>query len=205
MRTVGLTGGIACGKSTVAEILRGRGVPVLDADQVARAVVQPGSPALAEIVARFGAAVLRPDGALDRAALRRIVAVDAAARQDLEAMTHPRIGAGIQSWLAGQAEAGTPVAAVEAALMVETGSHARYDRLLVVACSPPVQLERLMARDHLDEAAARRWLAAQLPVTEKVSLADAVVWNEGAPASLPSAVDAAWRALGLEPIPDPPA
>lgn len=197
MRTVGLTGGIACGKSTVAALLRARGVPVVDADQVARQVVAPGSAGLAEIVARFGRGVLRTDGTLDRAALRGIVSADPAARMDLEAITHPRIGLGILGWLQDQAQAGTPVAAVEAALMVETGSHDRYEQLLVVACSPDVQLERLMTRDDITEPAARQWLAAQLPVSEKVAVADAVVWNDGAPEALPAALEAAWRSLGL--------
>lgn len=197
MRTVGLTGGIACGKSSVAALLRERGVPVVDADQVARQVVAPDSEGLAEVVARFGVGILLPDGGLDRAGLRRIVSEDPQARRDLEAITHPRIGAGVIGWLQEQATAGAPVAVVEAALMVETGSYRHYDHLLVVACSPDVQLSRLMARDGMDEPAARRWLGAQLPVADKVALADAVIHNDGAPADLPDALDAAWSALGL--------
>lgn len=200
MKTVGLTGGIACGKSTVAGLLRAGGVPVVDADQVARDVVAPGSEGLAEVVARFGPTVLGPEGGLDRAAMRAIVSADPAARKALEAITHPRIGAGIMGWLQAQAEAGTPVAAVEAALMVETGSYRLYDHLLVVACSPDVQLARLMARDGMDEAAARRWLGAQLPVAEKVALADAVVQNDGAAEEIPAALGRAWQALGLPPL-----
>jgi dephospho-CoA kinase len=197
VKTVGLTGGIACGKSTVARLLRARGVPVVDADQVARDVVAPGSEGLAEVLERFGRAVLQPDGGLDRAALRAIVSADPAARRDLEAITHPRIGLGILGWLQDQAQAGVPVAAVEAALMVETGSHGRYDQLLVVACSPDIQLARLMARDELTEAAARQWLGAQLPVIDKVALAHAVVWNDGAPEALPAALDTAWASLDI--------
>ena len=197
MKTVGLTGGIACGKSTVAGLLRARGVPVVDADQVARDVVAPGSGGLAEIIERFGPGVLHPDGSLDRPVLRRVVSADPAARLDLEAITHPRIGLGIQGWLQERAADGVAVAAVEAALMVETGSHERYDQLLVVACSPDVQLQRLMARDALSEAAARQWLGAQLPVSDKVALADADVWNDGPAAALPVALDSAWASMAL--------
>ena len=133
MITVGLTGGIASGKSSAARLLRAWGVPVVDADQVARDVVAPGEPALAGIVARFGAHILQPDGSLDRAALRGIVTADAAERRALEQITHPRIAAAISDWLWDRAAEGEPVAVVEAALMVETGSFRRYDLLLVVA------------------------------------------------------------------------
>ena len=112
MRTVGLTGGIAAGKSTVAKLLRARGVPVIDADQVSRDVVAPGSPALSAIVARFGPAVLQPDGALDRKALGACIIADPAARADLEAITHPAIRAAIAEQLAGFAAAGQHIDAV---------------------------------------------------------------------------------------------
>lgn len=195
MKTIGLTGGIACGKSTVAALLRERGVAVVDADQVSRDVVAPGSDGLAAVVARFGDGVLLPDGALDRAQLRAIVSADPEARRALEAITHPRIREGVMGWLMAQAQGGAPVAVVEAALLVETGGYKLYNALLVVACQPETQLSRLMARDGMDEAAARQWLAAQLPVAEKVAVADAVIWNDGAVGDLPAAVDAAWAEL----------
>ncbi|MEC8422656.1 MAG: dephospho-CoA kinase [Myxococcota bacterium] len=197
MKTVGLTGGIACGKSTVAGLIRRHGTPVIDADVIARDIVAPGTDGLAAVVSRFGDAVLLADGSLHRSLLREIVAADGNARRDLERITHPRIGAAILGWLDAQAQAGTPVAAVEAALMVETGTHTRYDHLLVVACSPGVQLARLMARDGMSELAAARWLGAQLPVETKVELADAVIWNDGPIEALPAAVHAAWAALGF--------
>jgi dephospho-CoA kinase len=201
MRTVGLTGGIACGKSAVASLLRSRGVPVVDADQVARQVVAPGSDGLAAVVARFGTAVLQPDGGLDRAALRGIVSADADARKDLEGITHPRIFTGIRQWLDTQAEQDHPVAVVEAALMVETGSWRLYDALLVVACQPGTQLARLMARDGMAEADARRWLATQIPVAEKATYGTAVIWNDvpfrdGDRSALEAALDAAWVTVG---------
>lgn len=197
MKTIGLTGGIACGKSSVAALLRARGVPVIDADQVSREVVAPPSPALDEIAARFGPEVLSPDGALNRKALGARIVGDAEARRALEQILHPRIRAAIDVGLARLAREGHPVAAVEAALMVETGSYRLYDALLVVAASPEVQTARLMAREGLDEAAARAWLGAQLPVADKVALADAVVWNDDGPDALAGSLDAAWARLGL--------
>ena len=198
MKTIGLTGGIACGKSTVAALLRARGVPVIDADQVSRDVVAPPSPALAEISASFGPGVLNPDGTLNRRALGARIVGDTEARRALEAILHPRIRAGIDEGLARLAAEGHPVAVVEAALMVETGSYRLYDALMVVAASPDVQVQRLMAREGIDEAAARAWLAAQLPVADKVRLADAVVMNDDGPDALATALDAAWRSLSKE-------
>ena len=198
MKTIGLTGGIACGKSTVAALLRARGVPVIDADQVSRDVVAPPSPALAEIAARFGPGVLSADGTLNRRALGARIVGDTEARRALEAILHPRIRAGIDEGLARLAAMGHPVAVVEAALMVETGSYRLYDALMVVAASPDVQVQRLMAREGIDETAARAWLAAQLPVADKVRLADAVVMNDDGPDALADALDAAWRSLSKE-------
>lgn len=192
MKTVGLTGGIACGKSTVAGLLRAAGLPVIDADQVSRDVVAPGAPALAEIAARFGPGVLRADGSLDRKALGALVVSVGAARADLEAITHPRIREAIAGARAELSQAGQPVAVVEAALMVETGSWRLYDALLVVAAHRPVQLARLMAREGLDEAAAARWIDTQLPVEEKVRRATAVIWNDDGPEALAEATARAW-------------
>jgi dephospho-CoA kinase len=206
VRRVGLTGGIATGKSAVASLLRARGVPVLDADRVARAVVEPGTEGLAAVVARFGAAVLAPDGSLDRGALGRIAMADPQARAELEAILHPRIFAAMEAWLAEQRAAGAPVAVVDAALMVETGSFRGYDAVLVVRCSPDTQLRRLMDRQQIGEEEARRWLQAQLPPDEKAARvraardegwpgALAVVDNEGPLSALPAALDRAWDAL----------
>jgi dephospho-CoA kinase len=190
MITVGLTGGIACGKSTVAGLLRKRGVPVLDLDAVAREVVEPGQPALAAIAARWPE-VIR-DGRLDRKALGAQVVADSASRRELEAITHPAIWTAAERWLAAQT---APAVVVEAALMVETGSWRRYDKLLVVTCSAEVQRRRLQAREGYDAATAERWLAAQLPLVEKERLGTAVIRNDGELEALRSATEAAWAGL----------
>lgn len=192
MKVVGLTGGIACGKSTVARHLAAQGIPVIDADRVARDVVAPGTAGLDAIVARFGPEVLDADGALDRRGLRARIAVDAQARRDLEAITHPRIAAAIAEQLAALT---TPVAVVEAALMVETGSWRRYDALLVVTSPPELQLARLLARDGGDAAAARALIATQLPLADKERLATAVIHNDSDEEALLAATDAAWRRI----------
>ncbi len=195
IRTVGLTGGIACGKSTVAELLRAQGVPVLDLDQVAREVVAPGEPALAEIAACWPE-VVGPAG-LDRKALGRIITADPEARRTLEAITHPRIWERMEAWIAAQS--GTCV--IEAALMVETGSYRRYDALLVVSCPRETQLARLMARNAIDRAEAETWLATQMPVSEKEKVATAVVHNDGDRAALAAEVVRAWATVGTPPGP----
>lgn len=199
MHTVGLTGGIACGKSTVAAILREQGVPVIDADQVSREIVEPGEPALSEIVETFGAQMLQADGTLNRGALGALVMGDSEAaraeRKKLEAITHPRIFGRIGERLMGHAAAGIPVAVVEAAIMVESGNHRSYSALLVVACSPQVQRARLMARQGFDEQTARRWIDSQMPVAEKVAVADAVVNNDGDRDALEAEVLRAWAEI----------
>ncbi|MBK7756580.1 MAG: dephospho-CoA kinase [Deltaproteobacteria bacterium] len=196
MKTIGLTGGIATGKSTVARILRDElGVPVIDADQVAREIVAPGQPALAEIAARFGPSVLLADGALDRRALGALVMGDPLARQALDGITHPRIRAAIQHHLRRLADEGAPAAAVEAALLVETGAYKLYDALLVVTCTPTTQLQRLMSREKMSEDEARRWVQSQLPLAEKERLGTVVIHNNGDDASLRDAVRAAWGLL----------
>lgn len=193
MRTVGLTGGIACGKSTVADLLRARGVAVLDLDRVARDVVEPGEPALMEIAARWPSVVV--GGALDRKALGALVMADPDARRALEGVTHPRIWERMERWLAEQEAAGAPVAVVEAALMVETGSYTRYDTLLVVSCAPEVQRARLAAREGYDPATVERWLAAQMPLAAKEAVADVVIHNDTSRDALASRTAAAWNEI----------
>ncbi len=195
MKTLGLTGGIASGKSTVARLLSQGGIPVVDADQVARDVVAPGSDGLAEVVARFGAHLLHPDGSLDRKALGALVVEDPSARQSLEAITHPRIFHGITDALDRLEREGHPVAAVEAALMIETGSFRMYDTVVVVAASTGVQRARLIAREGMDGETADKWLSAQLPVEDKIAHADVVLWNDGSLAELEAATAAAWPDL----------
>ncbi len=162
MRTIGLTGGIGSGKSTVARWLVERGIPVIDADQVAREVVLPGSEALAAIVQQFGAEVLAADGALDRARLGSMVVGDPSARARLEAITHPRIHERIQRRLEALRAMGQEVAAVEAALMVETGSFQMYDAVLLVDAEDETRAQRIAARQGWELDRARAWVASQL-------------------------------------------
>ncbi len=195
MLTVGLTGGIATGKSTAADALRALGAPVLDADRIAREVSAPGSEGLAAIRRHFGPGVIRADGSLDRGALGAIVMADSAARARLEAITHPLIIAAISSRLRALADAGRPAAVVEAALMVETGSWRGYGELWVVTCSPETQRARLMARNHFSREQAERWIASQLPLADKEAVATRVFRNEGGVEDLHRAIGAAWREL----------
>jgi len=189
MRVFGLTGGIGTGKSTVAGLLRARDVPVIDADQVAREVVAPGSDGLAAIVEAFGADVLSADGTLDRPAMRARIMADAGARAALEAITHPRIGARIGEQLAALAHGGCALAGVEAALMVETGTAARYERLVVVNAPADVQIARVVARDHVTPEQAASVLAAQWPMERKLALAHHVVQNDDGLDALEREVD----------------
>ena len=174
---VALTGGIATGKSVVGRALREAGLPVIDADLLAREAVAPGTAALQAVATRFGAVVVRPDGTLDRAALGAIVFADGAARHDLEGIIHPRVRAGIEAFFA-TASAHQPAIA-EIPLAYETGWAASFPCVVVVACRPEVQLARLKARDGLTTHAAAARLAAQWPIADKVRLADAVVVTDG--------------------------
>ena len=197
MRSVGLTGNIASGKSTVARLLRRNGLPVIDADAVARQLVQPGCALLDAICERFGAGVLAADGSLDREALGGIIRADPVARLDLDGLTHPAIYAHIQAWLEAQASLGVGTAVVEAALLVETGQERLYDMLVVVSCSPELQVQRLVADRGMQPDAAQAWLVAQLPAARKEQLADLVIHNNGSREDLEQAVIAALpRILG---------
>ncbi len=179
MHVFGLTGGIASGKSTVAARLRGRGVPVVDADALAREVVAPGSEGLGAVIEAFGPDVVGPDGALDRKALARVAFADAAARMRLEAITHPRIARLATERAGAFAAAGEPLVCYEAALLVENGMADAFRPLVVVACPEDVQLARLRARDGLsaDDALAR--VRAQRPLADKVAAADHVIDTRG--------------------------
>jgi dephospho-CoA kinase len=178
---VALTGGIATGKSTVARLLHGHGLAVVDADRLAREAVAVGTPGLAEVSARFGLSVVAADGALDRPALARIVFADETARRALERIVHPRVRAAIERFFA-LVPAGRPGVA-EIPLAFETGWAAAFDVVVVVACHPETQRRRLMARDGLTDAEATQRLAAQWSIDQKARLADAVVLTDGAMAS----------------------
>ena len=192
MLRVGLTGGIACGKTRVRERLAARGCRTLDLDQSAREAVRPGSPALREIEQAFGASAVR-HGALDRAALAAIVFADAAARERLNAIVHPRVRELEARWAAAQPQAALLV--TDAALLVETGAHLRYDRLVVVHCAPELQLARLRARDGLDERAARARIEAQMPLAEKRTFAHFAVDSSAAPDDTDRAADGLFEEL----------
>jgi dephospho-CoA kinase len=164
---VGLTGGIACGKSQVLRRLASVGLRTLDLDVVAHEVMAPGGPAYDEVVEAFGRAILSRDGAIDRKALGARVFRDEAARRRLNAIVHPWVWREEARRVAAWSEEPGAAAVTDAALLVESGLHLRFDRLVVVHCRPEVQLARLMARDGIDEGAARARLGAQMPVEEK--------------------------------------
>lgn len=197
MRVVGLTGGIATGKSHVAAVLRARGIPVLDADQVARALVLPGSPLLARLAARFGPQIIGEDGTLLRRVLRDLVFSDETARRDLDAIMHPAIWEAVQLELASLREAGHPLAVVEAAILVESGWHRHFDAILVTTCSPQAQIARVVARDGVSSESAMRALASQAPAQAKLDLADAVIDTDAPQEALPERVHHALTAIGL--------
>jgi dephospho-CoA kinase len=175
----GLTGGLASGKSTVAARLRALGVPVIDADQIAREVVAPGTPGLASVVEAFGPAVLLADGSLDRPALAALVFSDPEKRRRLNAIVHPLIGAASAARVADLAARGERIACYEAALLVENGLADAFRPLVVVAVPEEVQVARAMARDQAGEEQARARIAAQLPLSAKVAAADYVIDNGG--------------------------
>jgi dephospho-CoA kinase len=173
---IGLTGGIASGKSTVADMFADLGVPVIDTDVIAREVVRPGRPALEEIRDTFGDAVIAADGTLDRAAMRTLVFGDDSARRRLEAILHPRIGAATRQ----QADtAGGDYQVIVVPLLVGSALRAFVDRVLVVDCDEETQVARLLARDAESEAQARRILAAQSSRDERLAIADDVIVNDG--------------------------
>ena len=176
---VGLTGGIATGKSTVAGMLRALGAEVIDADQLAREVVQPGEPALAAIVREFGD-VLQLDGTLDRKKLGAIVFNDTPRRKRLEAITHPAIRERFLARLqALQAHGFEGLVVFDAPVMIESGNYRNMDRLVVVVTDEATQRTRLMARDGMSTPEATARMATQMPVTDKAKLADYVIDNSG--------------------------
>lgn len=179
VHVIGVTGGIASGKSTVAKLLQQRGAVVVDADQLARHIVEPGQPALAQLVERFGTEILTADGALDRKRLGAIVFSDASARSDLDRIMHPRIAAASAQAIRQAASAGARVVFYEAALLVETRRHLAMSGLVVVTASPEIQLSRIMARDSLSAADAQARIAAQAPVEAKLQAATWVIHNDG--------------------------
>jgi dephospho-CoA kinase len=187
---IGLTGGIASGKTAVANAFARRGVPVIDTDRIARDVVEPGTPALAAVVAEFGSGILGPDGRLDRRRLREIVFADAVRRRRLEAILHPAIGRAME---AEAAAVTAPYAVIAIPLLAETGLGAAVDRVLVVDCPPELQRSRLMARDGETAGRAAAMLAAQAPRSARLAIADDRIDNTGSLEDLDRAVDTLHR------------
>ncbi len=198
IEVIGLTGGIATGKSSVARLLTVRGFPVVDADALARDVVAPGSPGLARLVEAFGQEILGPNGALDRRRLGALAFADPEAKRRLEGIMHPMIAAASVQALAALAHAGHTVAFYEAALLVETGRAKGFPQVVVVATSPDVQRSRLREREpDLSEQEVDARIAAQLPLEDKLRAATHVIYNDGDHHTLERAVDAFIGSLGV--------
>ncbi len=189
---MGLTGGLASGKSTIAKILAGRGVPVFDADAAVHELYQAGREGAAAVAKLFGHEALDATGGVDRAALAARVLDDPRARLQLEAAIHPLVRGQVTEWLESIHD--EPVAVVEAALLVETGSYRDYDVLMVAWCRPDQQLERAVARG-LSADRARGLINAQLPLDDKKKVADVVVDNRGDPEYLEHEVEQTWTTV----------
>jgi dephospho-CoA kinase len=199
MEIVGLTGGIASGKSTVAKMLRGAGIPVVDADQLARDAVAPGSDGLKAIVERFGEGYLDAGGGLDRAKLGALVFDDDEARRDLNRIVHPAVAQLAALKGAALAEAGEPVMVYEVPLLFENGLEAGMSCTILVAVDEETQLARLLARDDLDEAGARARVASQMSLAEKKTRATYVIDNAGDLAETARQLTRVWREItGVE-------
>ena len=176
---VGLTGGIACGKTVVRLRLEELGIPTLDADGVVHRLLQAGTDVTRQVADAFGEKVLERGGAVDRKALGALVFADEPSRMRLNAIVHPAVWREIERFFEARARASDTVAVVDAALMIETGSYRRYDVLVVVHCTPELQLERLMARDGLSRDDALRRIRSQMPIEEKLLFADFRVDTSG--------------------------
>lgn len=193
MLLIGLTGGIATGKSTVATMLAARGAVVVDADLLAREVTAPGEPGYDEVVARFGRDIVAATGVLDRSRLAAIVFADPAARADLEAITHPRIGALMQARIGAAMASSAPLAVADIPLLFERGRNAAFPQTMLVYAPREVQLSRMRERDGWDDVAARQRLDAQLPIDEKRARATWVIDNSGSLPDTAAQVSAWWE------------
>ena len=189
MLRIGLTGGIGSGKSTVSALLAARGAVIVDADRIAREVVEPGTPGLARIVEAFGEGVLAPDGSLDRAALAAVVFAEPEARRQLDGIVHPLV----RARAAELARAAPPDAVVvnDVPLLVETGQASSYDLVLVVQADPAIRVSRLVQRGLTAEDARAR-MEAQASDEERRAVADVVLDNSGTPEDLAEQVDRFW-------------
>ncbi|MPZ76633.1 MAG: dephospho-CoA kinase [Deltaproteobacteria bacterium] len=190
MKLIGLTGGIASGKSTAAAILRRLGAQVIDADALAREIVQPHQPAWEEIVETFGKDVLQADDTLDRKKLRTMVFANPEVRKQLEAITHPKIRRLAQQKIANCAAAGVSLVVYEAPLFFETNIHRWLRPVILVACDTMTQRHRLQQRDNLTQSEIEEHLGAQMSLEEKRKLADHIIENNGSLADLEKKVEA---------------
>ncbi|HJO18574.1 MAG TPA: dephospho-CoA kinase [Vicinamibacterales bacterium] len=180
MLRIGLTGGLATGKSHVRVRVATLGLPTVDADTIAREVVRPGQPAWRDIRQRFSKGIWKTDGSLNRAALASIIFSDEVARKDLEGILHPRVYSEIRNWLDDLAQARIHRAAVaDIPLLYETGHDDDFDKVIVVACDAKTQLQRVMARDGLSKEDAQQRISIQLPTAQKAARADVVISTEG--------------------------
>lgn len=196
MLRIGLTGSIAVGKSFVLSVLEELGARTIDADQIAREVVAPGTPGLQALVDAFGKEVLTPDGALDRPKLGAVVFGDEPKRLKLNSILHPFIIARqdeiITRW---EQESPDGIAVVDAALMIESGGYRRFDKLIVVHCRPDIQLQRLMSRENLTRAEAERRINSQMPQEEKKKYADFLIDTSESFADVRKQTEAVWQIL----------
>jgi len=195
MKVIGLTGGIASGKSSVAKTLEKLGAAVVDADQLAREVVKPDEPAYIAIIAEFGEQILNPDRTIDRAALGKLVFADVAARKRLERITHPAIGRRAAKKLAELEQAGVQMVFYMAPLLIEAGITSRVDEIWVIYVDEETQLQRLMQRDLISREEALQRLAAQMPMAEKVKYGKVVIDNSGTLDETERQVQEAWEKL----------
>ncbi len=192
---IGLTGGIACGKSTVSRMLSARGAIIIDADLIARDVVAPGSVGLARVVEALGEQILDEGGAMDRAAVGAMVFADPEKKKALEGIVHPLIAQESMRRLAEAGAQSPPMVVYDAALLIESGRADHFRPLVVITAPEPVQINRIAARDGLGEAAARARIDSQMPVMEKAAVADHVIDNGGSLEATEAQVQHLWEAL----------
>jgi dephospho-CoA kinase len=195
MRRVALTGGIATGKSHVRSQFEKLGVPTIDADLLARDVVARGTPGFDALVTRFGPGILNGAGALDRKQLASIVFADSHARSDLEQIIHPAVKRAIDAWFDSLAHTSHRFAVADIPLLYETRRDRDFETVIVTACDPDAQIQRVMTRDGLTEAEARARIAAQLPIEEKVRRADYVIRTDGSVSDTNNLVKDLWKQL----------
>ena len=199
MRTIGLTGGIACGKSTVSKELRCLGAPIIDADAIAHALAQPKQPLFNAYVERFGSAIVSAGGTLDRAAIGRLVFADPSLRAEIDAIAHPLIRAAAEEQLRAAAEEGAAVAVLDVPLLFEAGWDALADETWVVALPPAEQLARLLSRETaMTEDEARARIAAQMALAEKCARADVIIDNSGTKEETRKYIEKLWRERALD-------